>query len=74
MNNAVDIAKLDADARRVLVALSEVHLTGGLYGHSGLPPDLRTRRRLLGLDPPSLMGSTHSQTRRSSPGSRARSS
>lgn len=55
INDPVDIAKLDEDSRRVLVALCEIRPTGPSYKHAGLPPDVRSRRRALGLDPPSLM-------------------
>ncbi len=55
IKDPLDVAKLGKDARRILVALSQVRPFGGNYGHAGLPPDLRSRRRLLGLEPPSLM-------------------
>ncbi len=55
LSNPVDVAKLSATRRKILTLLCEVELDGAFYANAGLPPDLRSRRRLLGLDPPSIL-------------------
>lgn len=57
VNNGVDIDKLDKDHRKILAALSSFD-TYASFGHSGLPPDARSRRRLLGLAPKTLLEDT----------------
>jgi hypothetical protein len=54
-SNPLDVAKLSKAHRRILELLCEVELDGAFYANAGLPPDLRSRRRLLGLDPPSVL-------------------
>ncbi len=56
VNDPVDIAKLPHGVRRILELLCEMSdLDAVHYAHAGLPPDVRSRRRLLGLEPPTVM-------------------
>jgi len=54
VGNPLDLAKLGKDERRVLELLCAVDC-GESWAHSGLPPDIRSRRRVLGLDPPGIL-------------------
>jgi hypothetical protein len=48
-------SEVRGDARDALVALSSVANSAAYYRHRGLPDDLRSRRRLLGLAPATVL-------------------
>lgn len=50
----LDVAGLPRPQRRILELLCADDY-GESWGHRGLPPDIRSRRRLLGLDPPGVL-------------------
>lgn len=54
VSNPLEVDRLPKSERRILTLLCAADC-GERWGHSGLPPDIRSRRRLLGLDLPSLM-------------------
>jgi len=55
VSNPVDVAALGKVERRILELLCVVHPDGASYANAGLPPDVRSRCRLLGLLPPGIM-------------------
>ena len=55
VSDPVDVSGLTPTQRRVLKALNSVPHHGDTYDQRGLPPDVRSRRRLLGLAPPGVM-------------------
>ncbi len=55
VSNPVDVRALSNDERRILELLCELDPEGASYPNAGLPHSIRTRRRLIGLDAPSVI-------------------
>ncbi|MBL8717291.1 MAG: hypothetical protein JNL79_14995 [Myxococcales bacterium] len=55
VTDPLDVPGFSDAQREVLVALSNVMHRADGYGQRGLPPDLRSRRRVLGIDPPGVL-------------------
>jgi hypothetical protein len=55
VSNPVDVRALSKDERRILELLCELDPDGWTYAHAGLPQSIGARRRLVGLDPTSVI-------------------